>query len=139
MERRGRSDQLLDQEDSKGERGDILGYTPTPEDLRLQEVYRDWVHANPGTHLHGVIRDDATCQEWWHDLAIMPLRRYDVPSGKVGRCDVVALVEEMRRVGDRLWNSERFIVFQTVILQQARHITASQSIQQRIEKRLDAC
>ena len=39
---------------------------------------------------------------------------------------------------DRRWNSERFIVFQTVILQRARHVTASQAIRRCIEKRLDA-
>ena len=33
---------------------------------------------------------------------------------------------------------ERFIVFQTVALQRARHVTASRDIQMRIEKRLDA-
>ena len=48
------------------------------------------------------------------------------------------LVEELHRVRNRQWNSGRFIVFQTVILQQARHITAYQAIRQRIEKRLDA-
>ena len=30
---RGGGDQLLDQEDGEGERGDLPGYTPTPEDL----------------------------------------------------------------------------------------------------------
>ena len=39
---------------------------------------------------------------------------------------------------DRRWNLERFIVFQTVILQRSRHVTASQAIRCRIEKRLDA-
>ena len=39
---------------------------------------------------------------------------------------------------DRLWNLERYIVCQTVILQQARHVTASQAIRWRIEERLDA-
>ena len=47
------------------------------------------------------------------------------------------LGEELRGVRDRLWNSERFIVLQTVILQRARHVTESHSIQWRIEKRLD--
>ena len=28
-------------------------YFSTPEDLRLREVYGDWVHQNPGTHLDG--------------------------------------------------------------------------------------
>ena len=39
--------------------GDKLGYNPTPEDLRLWEVYGEWVHDNPGTHLDGGIRDDS--------------------------------------------------------------------------------
>ena len=39
---------------------------------------------------------------------------------------------------DRRWNLERFIVFQTVILQRARHVNKSQAICRRIGKRLDA-
>ena len=38
----------------------------------------------------------------------------------------------------RLWNLEWFIVFQMVILQQSRYVTASQAICWRIKKRLDA-
>ena len=66
------------------------------------------------------------------------MRRYDAPSGKVGRRFVGTLGAEMQGVRDRRWNSERFIIFQTVILQQARHVTASHAIRRRIEKRLDA-
>ena len=44
----------------------------------------------------------------------------------------------MQRVWDRQWNLERFIVFQTVILQRARHVTASHAIRRRIAKRIDA-
>ena len=39
---------------------------------------------------------------------------------------------------DRGWNLEQFIVFQTLILQRAYHVTAYQEIRCRIEKRLDA-
>ena len=60
MERRGGSDQPLDREDGEEKRGDLPSYTQTTEDLRLKEVYRDWVHNNPGTHLNGGIRDDET-------------------------------------------------------------------------------
>ena len=35
--------------------GGDTGYTLTLEDLRLWEVYRDWIDANPGTHLDGGI------------------------------------------------------------------------------------
>ena len=49
-----------------------------------------------------------------------------------------ALAEELRGIRDRRWNSGRFIVFQTVTLQRARHVTASRDIRRRIERRLDA-
>ena len=45
--------------EGEGTEGDKPRYNPTPEDLRLWEVYRDWVHANPGPHLDGGISNDA--------------------------------------------------------------------------------
>ena len=56
-------------------------------------------------------------QGWWRDLAVMPSWRHDAPSGKVGQRFVVALVGDLWGSQNRLWNFERFIVFQTVILQ----------------------
>ena len=72
-------------EEGKGKAVDVPRYNPTLEDLRLQEVYGDWVHANPGTHLDRGVRNDSACQAWWRDLAVMPLRRYGTPSGRFGR------------------------------------------------------
>ena len=118
--------------------GDEPGYTPTPEDLRLREVYRDWVHAKPGTHLDGGIHENSAWQAWWRDLAVMPSRGYAAPSGRVGRRFAGTLGAELKGVRERLWNSERFIVFQMVILKRSRHVTESQAIRRRIEKRLDA-
>ena len=69
---------------------------------------------------------------------VMPSHQYEAPSGKVGRRFVNALVGELRGVNDRWWNLERFIIFQTVMLQRARHVTASRDIRRRIEKSLDA-
>ena len=46
----------------------------------------------------------------------MSSRRYDAPSGIVRRRFIMTLGDDLRGVRDRLWNSERFIVFQTVIL-----------------------
>ena len=103
--------------EGEGKKGDEPGYNLTPEDLRLREVYVEWVHANPGTHLDGGISDDAKWQAWWRDLVVMPSRRYDAPSGKVGRRFVGMLGAEMQGVRDRRWKSESFIFFQTVILQ----------------------
>ena len=99
--------------------GDELGYNPTLENLRLQEVYGYWVHANPGTHLDGNISDYTAWQTWWRDLAVIPLRRYDAPIGRVGRRFVGTLGDELRGLWDRLWNLERLIIFQTVSLQRS--------------------
>ena len=85
----------------EGEEGDEPGYTPTPEDLGIQEVYGVWVHANPGTHLDGGIGDDTAWKVWWRDLTVMTLRRYDAPSGKVGRRFVKTLRGELWGVRDR--------------------------------------
>ena len=123
--------------DGEGESGDEPRYNPTPENLRLREVYRDWVHGNPGTHLDGGITDEWKCQGWWRDLAVMPSKRYEAPCGKVGMRYVNALVRELRGLRNRQWNSERFIVFQTMTLQRARHVTESWDIRRRIEKRLE--
>ena len=107
---------------------DVTGYTPVLEDLRLWEVYRDWVHTNPGTRFDGVIGDNETWQRLWHDLVVMPSRRYDALSGKFGQRFVEALVGELLGERGRMWNSERFVVFQMVILQQGQHVTTSQAI-----------
>ena len=56
----------------------------------------------------------------------MPSRRYNMTSEKFGRRFVADLVENLRGVCDRRWNLERFIIFQTLILQQAHHVTAYQ-------------
>ena len=90
------------------------------------------------TSCESVVRDNLAWQAWWRDLVVMPLRRYDALSGIVKQWFVRTLGEEMKEVRDRRWNSERFIVFQMVILQRARHVTASQAIRRRIEKRLHA-
>ena len=108
------------------------GRTTPPGGLRRLVTH------NPGTHLDGGVRNDLAWQVWWRDLVVMPSRRYDAPSGKVGQRFVRTLGEEIKGVQEIRWNSERFIIFQTVILQQAHHVTASQAIRQRIEKRLDA-
>ena len=46
-------------EDGEGTAGGVSGYQNTTEDLRLREVYKELVHANPGTHLDGGVRDDS--------------------------------------------------------------------------------
>ena len=45
--------------EGEGTSGDMTGYVPTLDDLRLWEVYGDWVQENPGTHLDGGVADDS--------------------------------------------------------------------------------
>ena len=68
----------------------------------------------------------------------MPMRWYDVPSGRVGCRFVQALAVEVTGVRKRHWNVERFIVFRTLILQRARHVTKSCEILRSINRRLGA-
>ena len=42
--------------------GGIPSYTPTPVDIRLQDICVDWVHTNNGWFLSGGIADNATWQ-----------------------------------------------------------------------------
>ena len=102
---RGRGDAYAAGVPVKGEgaSGDVPGYVSTPEDLRLREVYEDWVHGNPGTHIDGGVADNSAWQAWWRDLAVMSSRHYDAPSGKVSRRFVGMLGAEMQGVRDRRW------------------------------------
>ena len=59
---RGDKDATGEPVEGEGASGDVPGYVPTPEDLRLREVYGDWVHQNPGTHLDGGISEDGRWQ-----------------------------------------------------------------------------
>ena len=56
---------------------------------------------------------------------------------KVGRRYINALVRELGGVRDRRWNSEGFILVQTVMIQRARHVMVSRGICRRIENILD--
>ena len=42
-----------------GGSGNVPRYVQTMEDLRLWEVYGDWVHGNPGTHLDGGVANNS--------------------------------------------------------------------------------
>ena len=85
-------DALRGKAGGEGESVDEPGYTLTSEHLCLWEVYGDWVHGNPGTHIDGGITDDGKWQGSWRDLASMTSQRYEAPCGKVGRQYVNALV-----------------------------------------------
>ena len=47
------------------EDGDLPGASLSEADQKMDKVYRDHVHQNPGMHLTGGTADDAIWQEHW--------------------------------------------------------------------------
>ena len=109
-------------EDGEENLGDLTGYVPTGEYRRIKEAYGDWVHSNDGVHLSGGVKDDQAWKIYCKNLAVMPVRRYNVSSRRVEHRFVQALDAELTGVWKRRWNAEKFILFQTVTLQRAHHI-----------------
>ena len=66
----------------------------------------------------------------------LPPQRYNVPNGAVGRLFVRELAAELSGVTERRWNSERFIVFQAVILQRSAEVKQAKDIRERIQWRM---
>ena len=61
-------------------------------------------------------------------LVCLPTQRYDAPSGKVGKRFVGILSVELDKVHARKWNSERVVVFQSIILHCAQGVNHSMKI-----------
>ena len=99
-------------------------------------MYRDWVHSKDIAHLSG----GGSLQQRLEDkaLAVIPAWNYNAPNGRFGQRFVYTLDVELKVVRQRRWNSERLIVFHTVILQRARRMTGSVANRWVINCRLDA-
>ena len=89
-------------------------------------------HKNPGEQLDGITVEDGKCQARWKQLICMPNQFYEVTFGKVRRIFFGILSVELDGVRARKWNSDRVIVFQSVILQRAQGINNSKHICARI-------
>ena len=66
----------------------------------------------------------------------IPPKRYDIQAGRVSRIFIDAFAEELECVEGRQWNAERFIVFQTVILQRITEVRRARDIHQRVKRRI---
>jgi hypothetical protein len=67
----------------------------------------------------------------------LPTQRYQAPGGPVGRRFVCLLAKELEGIRSRKWNSEWFIVFQMVILQQTKGVSKAGDIKRRLSIRMD--
>ena len=108
-----------------------------PEDICLQDIYREWVHTNYGGNLGGGIVDNVILQMWCQEISVMPASQYNDLGVKVGRCFMEDLSNKTWGVRAHRWNAEHSIVFQAVILQCACYMARAQAILQRIGKHID--
>ena len=115
---------------------DLPGYRITEADCRLDGIYGDHVHANDGTHLDGGIQDDETWQRRWKRVVQTNPKHYSLPKGKVGRKWLTALIREFSGVRERLWNSEKVVVFLRVTLQTTPNVRKAKDNRSRISQRL---
>jgi hypothetical protein len=117
--------------------GDLPNASISEADRKLMEVYGDYIHQNDGSHLDRDMKEDYVWQLRWRKLVALPCQRYNAPGGAVGCHFVQLLTEEINVICGRKWNSERFIVFQMVILQKSKLVTAAGDIKRRLGKWMD--
>ena len=72
-------------------------------------------------------------------LICMPTQHYDVPSGRIGNWYVGILLTEIDGIRNHHWDTERVIIFQTVILKNISQVSGSRNICDQIYSRLDLC
>ena len=116
---------------------DLPGYTVTAADRLLDAAFGDHAHDNDGTHLHGGFSDDALWQRRWRRMAQIATTRYQAPAGRVGRRFLAILTSEFRGVRERLWNSERPLVFVATVLQTTPGVRRAKDIRLRLAQRMD--
>ena len=134
----GSREKEKDKEGKAMESGDLPDAIISEADGMMDKVYGDHVHQNSGQHLKDGVSDDAEWQDYWRRLIVFPSQMYDVPSGAVGKRFLEMVVDLLEGIHDRRWNSERFIVFQLVILQRSRDVKQAKDIRKRMARRMDA-
>ena len=115
----------------------LQGFTPARTYLLLREFYGDLPHHNNGTHLAGVVPDDATCQSFWRRLSAQSASWYSTPPGKVGRRFNAVMAAEWLGVINWKRNYERPFVFGHVVLTKTLGARKSRETRVRINHRLD--
>ena len=90
-------------------------------------MYGTTLHLDNGTQLDSGFADSKLWQAFWREIITLPPQRYDVLAGRVGHVFINALAEELEGVEGRQWNTERLIIFQTVILQRTTKVWRAQN------------
>ena len=116
--------------------GDKPGTTISPQNRKLDEVYGDHIHENPGDHLSGGVQDDGLWQKYLKRLLPFSPHHYDVPRTSVGKEIISSLAQLLEDIMNRKCNMDKFLVFQMVILQRSPKTTSSSDIKRRLGSRL---
>ena len=95
---------------------DLPGAIISPANRRLDAVYGDHVHDNPGEHLDGGIEDDGVWQDFYRRLITMPNKQYNVPKRAVGNDFILTLAQFFDDIRDHKCNMDKLLTFQMVIL-----------------------
>ena len=66
-----------------------------------------------------------------------PTQKYDVPSIRIRKRFDSEIAADIYGIQGRKWNSDRVIIYQTVILKRARLVTSAKNICVQINNRLD--
>ena len=119
------------------ENADLLVFVPERAHMLLQGVYGDFLHHNDGSHLEGVIVDNALWKRRWRWLAAQSASWYATPSGEVGRRFTAILAASWRGVLERSWKSKRSLVFSHVVLTKTLGVRRAREIWARIMRRMD--
>jgi hypothetical protein len=70
-------------------------------------------------------------------MAQIATTRYQAPAGRVGRRFLAVLTSEFRGVRERLWNSERPLVFVATVLQTTPGVRRAKDIRLRLAQQMD--
>jgi hypothetical protein len=100
------------------EGADLPTYVPMYADKLLNSVFGDHIiHDNDGSQLEGNIEDDRIFQRYWRQVAGISPVLYSVPQYRIGKIFLSCVTALLSAARNRHCNSEKVVVFISVILQ----------------------
>lgn len=116
---------------------DSSRYLQTDADRALDIVFGDHLHHNDGSQLDGGIIDDQVWQNFYSALNRFNPTHYDVPTNKVGQRFLTTLSHLITGIVNRKHNSEKFLVFEMVVLQRNPNIKGNKAICSHLTRKMD--
>jgi hypothetical protein len=118
------------------EGADLPTYVLTEADKLLDSVFVDHIHHNDGSQLDGNIDDDRIFQKYWPQVAGISPVLYSVPQCRIGKIFLSCVTALLRTARNRHCNSEKVVVFISVILQKKPGVSQALDIKRRLANRL---